>query len=108
MTPYDVMLSESQERMLVVVERGREVEVERIFQTWDLTSAVIGDVTDDGHLTVFDQTDVVAPLPIDLLTDGPPLRPLASMSQQPPPPLHLDSLPSLIDAGQTLLRLLAS
>src|SRR6266436_773210 len=108
MTPYDVMLSESQERMLVVVERGREAEVERIFQTWDLTSAVIGDVTDDGHLTVFDQTEVVARLPIDLLTDGAPLRRLASMSPEPPPSLHLDSLPPLVDAGQSLLRLLAS
>src|SRR5438046_3580345 len=49
MTPYDVMLSESQERMLVVVRRGREREVQRIFEEWDLTSAVIGAVTDDGH-----------------------------------------------------------
>src|SRR3979411_251917 len=70
MTPYDVMLSESQERMLVVVQRGREAEVERIFQTWDLTSAVIGDVTDDGHLTVFDRTEIVARLPPTPPTDG--------------------------------------
>ncbi len=61
MTPYDVMLSESQERMLVVVQRGREAEVERIFETWDLTSAVIGDVTDDGHLTVFDCRSTCSP-----------------------------------------------
>ena len=108
MTPYDVMLSESQERMLVVVQRGREAEVERIFQTWDLTSAVIGDVTDDGHLTVFDGETVVARLPIDLLTDGAPLRRLAGISPEPPPSLHLDSLPPLVDAAQSLLRLLAS
>src|SRR5713101_6775878 len=108
MTPYDVMLSESQERMLVVVQRGRESEVERIFSTWDLTSAVIGDVTDDGHLTVFDQTEVVARLPIVLLTDGAPLRRLVGMSAEPRPSLHLDSLPPLVDAGQSLLRLLAS
>jgi phosphoribosylformylglycinamidine synthase len=108
MTPYDVMLSESQERMLVVVQRGRESEVERIFQIWDLTSAVIGDVTDDGHLTVFDQTQVVARLPIDLLTDGAPLRRLASITPEPAPSLHLDSLPPLLDPGEALLRLLAS
>jgi len=108
MTPYDVMLSESQERMLVVVQRGRESEVERIFQIWDLTSAVIGDVTDDGHLTVFDQTQVVARLPIDLLTDGAPLRRLASTAPEPAPSLHLDSLPPLLDPGESLLRLLAS
>ena len=57
MTPYDVMLSESQERMLIVVERGREAEVEAIFGAWDLSSAVIGEVTDDGLLTVLDGGD---------------------------------------------------
>jgi phosphoribosylformylglycinamidine synthase len=108
MSPYDVMLSESQERMLVVVQRGREEEVERIFKTWDLTSAVIGDVTDDGHLTVFDRHEMVARLPIDLLTDGAPPRRPASVAPEPPPSLHLDSLPPLVDAGQSLLRLLAS
>jgi len=108
MTPYDVMLSESQERMLVVVQRGREAEVERIFQTWDLTSAVIGDVTDDGQLTVFDRREVVARLPIELLTDGAPPRRLVGTAPEPPPWLHLDSLPPLVDAGVSLLRLLAS
>ncbi|OLC64626.1 MAG: phosphoribosylformylglycinamidine synthase II [Actinobacteria bacterium 13_1_40CM_4_65_12] len=108
MTPYEVMLSESQERMLVVVQRGRESEVERIFQTWDLTSAVIGDVTDDGQLTVFDRTEVVARLPVQLLTDGAPPRRLSGRAPEPPPALHLDSLPPLVDAGESLLRMLAS
>src|SRR5258708_14514374 len=61
MSPYHVMLSESQERMLVVVERGREAEVEAIFEAWDLTSAVIGYVTHDGHLTILDRAVDVAP-----------------------------------------------
>src|SRR3984893_3178959 len=108
MSPYDVMLSESQERMLVVVERGREAEVERIFKTWDLTSAVIGDVTDDGQLTVFDRTEVAARLPIDLLTDGAPQRRLVGIAPEAPPSLHLDSLPPLVNAGESLLRLLES
>src|ERR1700730_13009256 len=108
MSPYDVMLSESQERMLVVVQRGREEEVERIFKTWDLTSAVIGDVTDDGHLTVFDRTEVAARLPIDLLTDGAPQRRLVGIAPEAPPSLHLDSLPPLVNAGESLLRLLES
>src|SRR5205807_5041013 len=50
MTAYQVMLSESQERMLVVVERGREAEVNLIFDKWDLEAAVIGEVTDDRQL----------------------------------------------------------
>jgi phosphoribosylformylglycinamidine synthase II len=108
MTPYDVMLSESQERMLVVVQRGREREVESIFHAWDLTSAVIGEVTDDGQLTVFDGGDQVARLPVRLLTDGAPLRRLVGIAPEPPLDLVVDALPPLADAGATLLRLLAS
>jgi phosphoribosylformylglycinamidine synthase subunit PurL len=108
MTPYHVMLSESQERMLVVVERGREAEVEAIFQAWDLTSAVIGHVTDDGHLTVVDGAEKVARLPITLLTDGAPARRLVGIAADQPPGLDMDALPPLVDAGATLLRLLAS
>ncbi len=108
MTPYDVMLSESQERMLVVVRSGREADIERIFETWDLTSAVIGEVTDDGHLTVMDHKEQVARLPIQLLTEGAPLRRLIGLPPEPAPALDLDKLPPLADIGAALLRLLAS
>jgi len=108
MTPYDVMLSESQERMLVVVQRGREREVESIFHAWELTSAIIGEVTDDGQLTVLDGRDQVARLPVRLLTDGAPMRRLVGVAPEPPLDLVVDALPPLGDAGTTLLRLLAS
>ena len=108
MSPYQVMLSESQERMLVVVERGREAEVEAIFEAWDLTSAVIGHVTDDGHLTVVDGTQQVARLPISLLTDGAPTRRLVGVAAEQPPGLDMDALPPLVDPGAGLLRMLAS
>jgi len=108
MTPYDVMLSESQERMLVVVRRGREREVETIFHAWDLTSAVIGEVTDDGQLTVVDGRDHVARVPVKLLTDGAPMRRLMGFPPEPPYGLQVDALPPLVDAGATLLRMLAS
>ena len=108
MTPYDVMLSEPQERMLVVVQRGREREVETIFHAWDLASAVIGEVTDDGQLTVVDGRDQVARLPVTLLTDGAPMRRLVGIAPDPPLGLDVDALPPLADAGATLLRLLAS
>ena len=55
MTPYEIMLSESQERMLLIVKRGREAEVERIFEKWDLHAVTIGEVTADGRLRVKDQ-----------------------------------------------------
>ena len=108
MTPYDVMLSESQERMLVVVRRGREREVETIFHAWDLTSAVIGEVTDDGQLTVVDGRDQVARVPVNLLTDGAPMRRLMGFPPEPPYGLEVNALPPLVDAGATLLRMLAS
>ena len=52
MTPYEIMLSESQERMLIIVQKGREDEVKRIFDKWDLPWAEIGRVTDTGRMVV--------------------------------------------------------
>jgi phosphoribosylformylglycinamidine synthase len=72
MTPYEIMLSESQERMLLVVTQGREAEVERIFEKWDLHAARIGHVTDDGLLRVQDRGAVVAEIPNRALVDEAP------------------------------------
>ncbi len=72
MTPYDVMLSESQERMLLVVEPDGVESVRSIFEKWDLHSDVIGQVTGDGTLRVKDGDDVVCDLPIGLLTEDVP------------------------------------
>ena len=108
MTPYDVMLSESQERMLIVVERGREAEVQAVFDAWDLTSAIVGEVTDDGCLTVVEGRDEVARLPIHLLTDGAPLRRLPAAPPEPARGLNLDALTPLVDPGAALLRMIAS
>jgi phosphoribosylformylglycinamidine synthase len=79
MTPYEIMLSESQERMLLVVKRGREAEVERIFDKWDLHASHIGEVTSDGLLRVKERGTVVAEIPNGALTDEAPLyhRPMA-------------------------------
>ncbi len=107
MSPYDVMLSESQERMLIVVRRGRETAVARVFDTWDLTSAVIGEVTDDGHVTVLDAGRDVAHLPVALLTEAP-LRRLIGMPPEPEPAVDLDTLEPPADPGETLLELLRS
>ncbi|HXH24913.1 MAG TPA: phosphoribosylformylglycinamidine synthase subunit PurL [Vicinamibacterales bacterium] len=73
MTPYEIMLSESQERMLLVVERGREADVERIFEKWDLHAVKIGEVTADGRLRVTDRGRVVADIPNRALTDDAPV-----------------------------------
>jgi phosphoribosylformylglycinamidine synthase subunit PurL len=79
MTPYEIMLSESQERMLLVVKKGREAEVERIFDKWDLHAVRIGEVTSDNQMRVKDHGVVVAEIPNRALTDEAPVyrRPTA-------------------------------
>ncbi len=71
MTPYEILLSESQERMLLVAARGREDEIRRIFAKWELDAVEIGRVTSDGTLTARLEGDVVVQVPVDFLADGP-------------------------------------
>ncbi|MBM3740222.1 MAG: phosphoribosylformylglycinamidine synthase subunit PurL [Acidobacteria bacterium] len=73
MTPYEIMLSESQERMLLVADRGREEEVFRVFRKWGLDAVTIGTVTGDGILRVKDHGAVVAEIPNRPLADEAPL-----------------------------------
>ncbi len=79
MTPYEIMLSESQERMLLVAQRDREQEVFRIFQKWGLDAVEIGRVTNDAKMRVLEHGEVVAEIPNAALTDDAPVykRPLA-------------------------------
>jgi phosphoribosylformylglycinamidine synthase len=73
MTPYEIMLSESQERMLLIVKRGREQEVERIFEKWDLHAVEIGQVTEGGWLRIRENGRLVAEVPNRALTDEAPV-----------------------------------
>lgn len=73
MTPYEVMLSESQERMLMVVKKGAEDNVKAIFEKWDLDAAVIGKVTDTGRVVILDDGEVVADMPAEALTEEAPI-----------------------------------
>ncbi len=73
MTPYELMLSESQERMLIVAKEGREPDVLRIFEKWDLDAAVVGSVTATGRLHLYWHGERVADMPIDPLTEGAPV-----------------------------------
>src|SRR6187397_718506 len=111
MTPYEIMLSESQERMLLVAKQGREAEVERIFEKWDLHASRIGYVTDDGMLRVKERGVVVAEIPNRALTDEAPVyrRPMSEPeylreAQQ----LDLDTLAPSRDPNASLLALLGS
>jgi phosphoribosylformylglycinamidine synthase len=72
MTPYEIMLSESQERMLIVAKRGREQDVARVFEKWDLNVVEVGEVTDDGYVRLFWQGEEVAAIPVDpISTEAP-------------------------------------
>ena len=73
MTPYEMMLSESQERMLVVVKQGTEEEVYKIFEKWGLHAVVIGRVTDDDQLRLLHKGEVVAEIPVDKLAEDAPV-----------------------------------
>jgi phosphoribosylformylglycinamidine synthase len=73
MNSYEIMLSESQERMLVIVQAGREREIEAVFEKWDLHAARIGVVTDTGRMVVRQHGVAVADIPASALTDGAPV-----------------------------------
>jgi phosphoribosylformylglycinamidine synthase II len=84
MTPYEIMLSESQERMLLVAEKGREPEVLQVFKKWGLDAVVVGEVADGGLLRVRDHGVVVAEIPAHPLAEEGPVyqRPISQPTQK--------------------------
>lgn len=105
MTPYEILLSESQERMLIIVKRGQEATVRDIFEKWDLPYAEIGVVNGDGMMRVRAGARVVAEIPASPLADEAPLYRREARPQPPGVPLATSTLPQG-DAAQALLRLL--
>lgn len=112
MTPYEMMLSESQERMLMVLKPGREEFAKAIFDKWELDFAVIGEVTDTGHMVLTWKGEIVCDIPLGPLAEDAPLydRPAASKEAyrawanvEP-----LGKLPVNADIGADLLKLMAS
>jgi phosphoribosylformylglycinamidine synthase len=112
MTPYEMMLSESQERMLMVLKPGREAEAEAIFRKWELDFAVIGEVTDTGHMVLEWNGEVVCDIPLGPLADDAPEydRPHLSLDEykawarvEP-----LGDVPESTDIAADLLKLMAS
>src|SRR5256885_2185492 len=111
MTPYEIMLSESQERMLLVAQKGREEDVFRVFEKWGLDAVEVGRVTNSGRMRVLQHGEVVADIPNEALTDDAPVykRPLERWE----PPVSRDmpdhvKLAETTDLTGNLRKLLAS
>src|SRR3954454_11552946 len=109
MTPYEIMLSESQERMLIVAKRGREDEVVRTFEKWDLNAAVVGEVTDDGFVRLLWSGEEVAAIPVDPISTEAPVyeRPIAAPDRVIPQSLKRQRVDDR-DLTDDFFRLIAS
>jgi len=108
MTAYEVLLSESQERMLVVIAEGREDEVGRVFSKWELEWEQIGEVTDTGQFEVFHDGELMCDLPVSVLTSS---APVYDRPQEEPPRISAASkaeVPESDDILQDLLTLVGS
>ena len=108
MTAYEMMLSESQERMLMVLQPGREELARGIFEKWDLDFAIIGRLTESGRMVLRWHGDVVGDLPIDPLAEASPEYDRPHSSHAPLAPLSAGEVPDVEDLGATLAKLLGA
>ncbi|HEX4952542.1 MAG TPA: phosphoribosylformylglycinamidine synthase subunit PurL [Thermoanaerobaculia bacterium] len=109
MSPYEIMLSESQERMLIVAHRGRQEEIAKVFRHWGLEVVEIGEVTDTGRAEIWGGGRRAADIPVEPLTESAPLyrrpgAPRGDLARLQAPP----EVPPVEDAGAVLTRLLTT
>ncbi len=111
MNAYEILLSESQERMLIVLKKGKEDEANKIFKKWGLDFSVIGKVTNTKKLTIIENGETVCDLPIDLITSDAPMydRPFEKPAYiNELKKINLDEIPEPDDLNESLLEVLAS
>jgi len=112
MTPYEMMLSESQERMLMVLKPGKEAMAQAIFEKWELDFAVIGEVTDTGHMVLEWNGEVVCDIPLGPLADDAPQYDRPALSREDykawAKVKPLGDVPQSADLAKDLLKLMAS
>ncbi|MGO9805823.1 MAG: phosphoribosylformylglycinamidine synthase subunit PurL, partial [Rhodomicrobium sp.] len=108
MTAYEMMLSESQERMLMVLCPGSEALAERIFRKWELDFAIIGRTTDTGRLRIRHEGRVEADLPASMLSDEAPVYERSIAPLLKPAPVSADAVPAASSLTGTLLALMGS
>jgi phosphoribosylformylglycinamidine synthase len=107
MSAYDIMLSESQERMLMVLRPGSEADARRVFEKWELDFAVIGRVTETGRLVVWRNGGIAAEIPVEPLVSAAPVYQRPWRRRDPEPEIDAASLPDC-DPIECLRRLIAS
>jgi phosphoribosylformylglycinamidine synthase len=108
MTPYEMMLSESQERMLIILKPGREAEAKKIFDKWDLDFAVIGIITDTGKLTLSFKGEIVADIPTQPLADNSPEYDRPWTQPIPRAALPISEISAPTDYNAALLKMIGS
>jgi phosphoribosylformylglycinamidine synthase len=106
MIPYEILLSESQERMLIIVKKGYEQVVKDIFEKWDLPYAEVGEVKDDGMMRVLNHGELAAEIPARKLADEAPVYEREQKARPLTQPIDPASLPA-VDLREALLKLLA-
>lgn len=108
MTPYEIMLSESQERMLMVLKPGREEEARKIFEKWELDFSVIGKVTNTGRMVLTMHGGTVADLPVAPLADAAPEYDRPWVKTEAPEIISAEDVAAPNDLGQVLLKIMGS
>ena len=108
MSPYEIMLSESQERMLMVIKPGSEITAREIFQKWGLDFEIIGLVTDTNHLVLKSGTQTVCDIPVPPLVSEAPIYERSWVQPPPPAPLPTSTLADKIPIEDTLLKMMST
>ncbi|MEM6627254.1 MAG: phosphoribosylformylglycinamidine synthase subunit PurL [Pseudomonadota bacterium] len=108
MTAYEIMLSESQERMLMVLKPGKVDDAKAIFDKWDLDAEVIGMTTDTGRLVLKQFGETVCDIPVAPLAEDAPNYDRPYVEPKPRKPLDIASIPEPEDYGEVLLKLMSS
>jgi phosphoribosylformylglycinamidine synthase len=108
MTAYEMMLSESQERMLAILKPGREADGQRIFEKWGLDAATIGITTDTGHMVLKHKGEIVCDVPLAPLFDDAPLYDRPWVAPPAPPRLTATDVPAPADYADAVLKLMSA
>lgn len=108
MTPYEILLSESQERMLIIGKKGKQKEIEDVFKKWDLECCIIGEVREDGFLTATFNGEEVCKVPVKALTSLAPVYNRPYKRRESPPDINPEKIPVPSNLNDIFVKILSS